>query len=141
MMESALLTQQVLHLRENQDHGRPQGDENHGWEDEEKDGKDQLYAHFSGFFLRKLAQPDSQITGMGLQCGSQAGAETIGIDQQIRELTEFQVAAAFGEVSQRVGARGVGFQLELKLRKFRGEVGMRDAQSAAGIENGGVESS
>ena len=47
--------------------------------------------------------------------------------------------AAGGEILQRLGARSVGAQFQLKLGEFGGQIGIGDAQAAAGVENRRVQ--
>ena len=112
----------MLHLREDQNHGWTQRHQNHRREDEKKHRENQLYAHLPRSFLRDLTEANAQIACMRFQGRSEAGSEAVGIDQQIREFTQLHILAAFGEVTQRFGARGVGSQFQLKLCEFRRQV-------------------
>ena len=56
---ACLLTQQILHLREDQDHRGTQRHQNHRRKDQEEDREDQLDAHFASLLLCYLPEPDA----------------------------------------------------------------------------------
>src|SRR5205807_1322917 len=82
---------------------------------------------------------DPQVAGVGLEGRTEAGAEAVGIDQQVGELAQFQVSAAVGKILQRFGARGVGLQFQVELSELCRQIRVCNAQPAAGVEDRGVQ--
>lgn len=71
------------------DDGGPEGDEEDGGHDEEKDGEDQLDAEFAGGFLGGEFAAGANIAGVAAQGRTEAGAEAVGIDEHHGEFFEF----------------------------------------------------
>src|SRR5207249_11281242 len=113
-----LLREQVLHLLEDEDDRGSQGHQDHRRENQKEYREDQLHAHLARLFLSDLPEADPQVAGVGLEGRTEAGAEAVGIDQQVGELAQFQVSAAVGKILQRFGARGVGLQFQVELSEL-----------------------
>ena len=103
-----------MHLFENQDGGRPQSDEDDGWEDQEEDREDQLHANFAGAFLSGLPEPDAQVFGVRAQGGSETGAEAVGVREQVDELSELEIRVSLGESANRIEPAVGGAKFERK---------------------------
>src|SRR5579863_7625707 len=110
-----LLPHQGVHLCEEQNDRRPQRDQDHGREDQEEDRKDELDADLAGALLSVLAEARPNILPMRAQSRSQAGAELVRIEQQTGEFLELDVAAAGGEIVQRLHPRWIIAKLKMKL--------------------------
>ena len=110
--------------------------------DQEEHREDQLHADFlRAFSCADLAEARMRrVAGVRFERRGQAGAEPVGIDQQVREFPHFGIAAAGGEVAQGVGARRVGLELQLQACvNSEASAGCVMRSPPAGIEDRGIQ--